>query len=124
MEIIHAYLYNIEPLCKVAATQKVEEVSIPVFLPHELLHASVKAGPEQAPALCKDGVFDSSGLHVLDVKPQKLSIREQHLFTSGIFQTLPDGKITAWGLGPIRDHSVLETPHDLRGMVFTPGSQR
>lgn len=85
MEIIHAYLCNIEPLCKVAATQKVEEVSIPVFLPHELLHAIVKAGPEQAPALCKDGVFDSSGLHVLDVKPQKLSIREQHLFTSQEF---------------------------------------
>ena len=81
METIQAYLYNAKPLCKVAATQKVETVSIPVFLPHELLHAIAKAGPEQAPALCKDGVFESSGFHVLDVKPQKLSIGEHKVFT-------------------------------------------
>lgn len=29
--------------------------------------------------------FDSSGFHVLDVKPQKLSIGDQHLFTSQEF---------------------------------------
>ena len=38
---------------KVLDTQDVEEVQIPCFLPHEILHAVVHAGPEQAPGSTK-----------------------------------------------------------------------
>ena len=48
----HVILLGINP-CKVLDTQDVEEVQIPCFLPHEILHAVVHAGPEQAPGSTK-----------------------------------------------------------------------
>lgn len=49
------YHWELVP-CKVLDSQSIEEVQIPCFLPHEILHAVVHAGPEQAPECTKQWV--------------------------------------------------------------------